>query len=96
LFEPLPIIIIGMMIEQFSVELQPDLFHRIGPRRIGGERNQFDPRTIVGEVIQDIEMRMHKPVVQGHKDPFSLGIVLIDKAEEARHLPFPDRYSSVG
>jgi hypothetical protein len=41
-------------------------------------------------------MEMHEPVIQDQKDPFPLGIVLIDKAEEASHLPFPDRYSSVG
>lgn len=74
------------MVEEFLVQFQPNFFHGVGPRSIGGEWHQLDPRTILGEVIQDVRMNMDEPVVQDQKNPFSRRIVLIHKAEEAGHF----------
>jgi hypothetical protein len=59
-FESIPIISIGMMGEEFLVELHPDFYYWIGPKSVSGQWHQFDPRTMLGRVSY------YKPHVQRH------------------------------
>src|SRR6266566_5160144 len=75
-----------MLLHKLAIELEPEFLDGIGPGRIGGQGQQADLTVDGRQMLLDIGMKMHGPVIQGDVDHVGLRIVLLHMIEEAVHL----------
>src|SRR5437879_10879575 len=84
-FEFWPTCPIGMLSEHLPGELEPDLLHRVGPRRVGGQRQQANAAVPGRQMVTHIAMEMHRPIIQGNVNHIGLRILLSTK-EKKRYI----------